>query len=584
MPTGCKFKLTAVLKTDKGRTQKLKAQSAVAKAKAKAGKSTIVSLKPKKHAAKLAGAQKTLVQQVATIASLVAAIAVVLAAIAPGALARSVYATSYGGNSVSVLDGLSGQITAPPIPLPGGGPFTIAISPDGKTAYAVNYTSEKVAAIDTATNKVVGPEMPVGPSSYGIAITPDGTRAYVVSRVDESVTVLNLQTKQPIGTPIKVGENPHEVAITPDGKRAYVTNESSSTVSVIDLATNQVVGAPISVAPSPYGIAITPDGGTVFVGTDAGGISVIDTATNQVVGPTIPLPRSVEVAISPDGKRVYATDYQNGGTISIVDAITKQVLPAIGGLGRPEYLALSPDGKRLYYDEYEKEVVGTLDLTTNLVVGTPASIGLNPGQMAAVPDQSPTASFTAPPKVRPGVPVSVDASASTDPDGTIATYAWGFGDALTPPAPTVIATHTYANPGSYAASLTVTDNEGCSVPLVFTGQTAYCHGSPAATQTQTIDVAYPGVRVKCPKSAKPGGCKFKLKAVLRTGKGKKKKLKAQSAVARTKVKAGKSAVVSLKPTSKYAAKLASASKALVQQVVTIAGEPTTKVGTLKIVQ
>ena len=519
-----------------------------------------------------------------TFAALLAAIATLLAVTAPGALARSVYATSYEGNSVSVLDALSGQIAGPTIPLPGGGPFTIAIAPDGKTAYAVNYTSEKVAAIDTATNKVIGPEMPVGPNSYGIAITPDGSRAYVVSEGDDSVVALDLQTRQPIGTPIKVGESPNEIAITPDGRRAYVTNNVSESVSVIDLTTNQVLGAPIHVAKNPYGIAITPDGSTVFVGTVKGGISVIDIATNQVVGATIPVLGSVEVAISPDGKRVYASDFENGGRITIVDVATRQILTAIGGLGRPEFVTLSPDGKRAFYDEFEKETVGTIDLTTNLIVGTPVSIGDSPGEMAVVPDQSPTASFTVSARARPGVPITVNGSASTDPDGTIATYAWSFGDGLTPPAPTASATHTYAKPGSYQATLTLTDNEGCSVPFVFTGSTAYCHGSAAAAQTQTIKVAYPGVKVKCPKSAKAKGCKFKLKAVKKTGKGKKQKLKAQSAVAKAKVKAGKSAIVSLKPTKKFAKKLATAKKVLVQQVVTIDGETTTKVGKLKIVK
>ena len=43
---------------------------------------------------------------------------------------------------------------------------------------------------------------------------------------------------------------------------------------------------------------------------------------------------------------------------------------------------------------------------------------------------------------------------------------------------------------------------------MFTGQTAYCNAGARATQTVTV--AYPGVRLKCPKSAKPAGCKFKL--------------------------------------------------------------------------
>jgi len=49
---------------------------------------------------------------------------------------------------------------------------------------------------------------------------------------------------------------------------------------------------------------------------------------------------------------------------------------------------------------------------------------------------------------------------STDPDGTIETYAWDFGDGRTATGPTV--RHTYSTGGSYMVTLTVTDNDGLS--------------------------------------------------------------------------------------------------------------------------
>ena len=52
--------------------------------------------------------------------------------------------------------------------------------------------------------------------------------------------------------------------------------------------------------------------------------------------------------------------------------------------------------------------------------------------------------------------MDVDAGASTDPDGTIAGYAWNFGDGSTGTGST--ASHTYAATGTYPVTLTVTDN------------------------------------------------------------------------------------------------------------------------------
>ncbi len=75
----------------------------------------------------------------------------------------------------------------------------------------------------------------------------------------------------------------------------------------------------------------------------------------------------------------------------------------------------------------------------------------------ATPNALPTASFTS---NCTGRSCSVDASASTDPDGTIASYSWTFGDGAVATQP--IANHTYAAPGSYTVTLTVTDDDGAT--------------------------------------------------------------------------------------------------------------------------
>ena len=71
----------------------------------------------------------------------------------------------------------------------------------------------------------------------------------------------------------------------------------------------------------------------------------------------------------------------------------------------------------------------------------------------AVNNATPTASFTA---TCTGLTCNVDASASTDSDGTIASYAWDFGDTSTDTG--VTASRTYAAGGTYPIKLTVTDN------------------------------------------------------------------------------------------------------------------------------
>lgn len=57
-----------------------------------------------------------------------------------------------------------------------------------------------------------------------------------------------------------------------------------------------------------------------------------------------------------------------------------------------------------------------------------------------------------------GQPVTLDGRQSSDPDGTIVSYAWEFGDTTTATGAQV--THTYTTPNTYQARLTVTDDRG----------------------------------------------------------------------------------------------------------------------------
>ena len=74
--------------------------------------------------------------------------------------------------------------------------------------------------------------------------------------------------------------------------------------------------------------------------------------------------------------------------------------------------------------------------------GTPANV-------------APAASFTA---TTNGLSVTANGAGSSDPDGTIAGYAWEFGDGATGSGPT--ASHTYEMAGVYTVKLTVTDDDG----------------------------------------------------------------------------------------------------------------------------
>jgi PKD repeat protein len=100
--------------------------------------------------------------------------------------------------------------------------------------------------------------------------------------------------------------------------------------------------------------------------------------------------------------------------------------------------------------------------TTISVSLPPQSINLfvlTPG--SGVPNQPPVASLKATPSsgIVP-LTVSLDGTASSDPDGAIAGYAWTFGDGGTGSGATI--NHTYTTTGTFTARLTVTDNQGAT--------------------------------------------------------------------------------------------------------------------------
>jgi DNA-binding beta-propeller fold protein YncE len=328
-------------------------------------------------------------------------------------------------------------------------PGSVAVSPDGKNVYVAAASSVSAGAVarldrNPTTGAISQPvgiagcvsEDGSGPCADGhgligggsLAISPDGENVYVASPVRGTVVRLNRNPtsgalSEPVGKAGCISEyglggacadghgmkRASSVAVSPDGKSVYVAADSSgggkSGGSVARLNRNPTTGAlsqPAGKAgcisefgfggtcvdghalDSPVSVAVSPDGKSVYAASQdssavvrlkrnaATGAITQPAGTGGCVGlggscaPGHALDSPVSVAVSPDGKSVYAASSASFAVARLsrntaTGAITQP--PGIAGcvsefgggscadghaLSAPRSVAVSPDGKSVY--------------------------------------------------------------------------------------------------------------------------------------------------------------------------------------------------------------------------------------------
>ena len=334
----------------------------------------------------------------------------------------------------------------------------------------------------------------VSPLPYGVSITPDQapTASFVTSINGSTVFFDGSASSSPVGSIATYKWNFGDGTVTvtttiPTTSHTYdeggiftasltVTNTagtSTTTVFTGQMVTNYGLPRaqatlPVTISPLPYGVSITPDQAPTAA------------FTTSINGSTVFFDGSG--SSSPVGSiATYKWNFGDG-TLPVTTTIpTTSHTYDEGGIFTVSLTVTNTAGT-------STTTVFTGQMVTNYGLPRaqttlPVTVSPLPYGVSITPDQAPTAAFTT--SIN-GSTVFFDGSFSSSPVGSIASYAWNFGDgtANTTTIPTI--SHIYGRGGSFTASLTVTNTAGTSTTTVFTGQMVTNYGQPRATVTHSV--------------------------------------------------------------------------------------------------
>jgi 6-phosphogluconolactonase len=297
-----------------------------------------------------------------------------------------VYVTNAGGTSGAGAGNISAYSidsqTGALLPVPGspfpdpGGPWSIAVDPKGRFAYAVNVANDTISAyaIDASTGAltpVPGSPFPQDPTLSGerpvsVAIDPSGNFLFAANyyfrtvrayRIDENTGALS----QVPGSPFPAGTNPESVTVDLNGQFVYVANGyhgGNGTVSAYSI--DRSSGSLTPVPGSPFAV---PIGGSPSPGSVPCSLTVHATAVGQ----------ALYVA---DSWRNYIWEY-------IIDQTTGALAPSptspFSVPGGPYFISADSHGQYVYlsnqYPSYPTGSVAgyTIDTATGSLTAVPGS-------------------------------------------------------------------------------------------------------------------------------------------------------------------------------------------------------------------
>ncbi|SDV46674.1 YncE family protein [Chitinasiproducens palmae] len=213
----------------------------------------------------------------------------------------------------------------------GKGGTRLAVSQDGRLIFVADHAANTVSVIDARRRRAVatirgGGEMDRsadggGRGVWDVAPSSNGRLIYVSAMRDRLVSIVDLSTRRMIGQ-IRVGTLPSDMLLNRNDRRLYVIDAAENALRVVDTARRHVIGSPV-----PLGASVTAPG-----------------AAPQPAATRV---RSAGLGLSPDGRRLYATD-RAGGALVVIDPDKRAVLARVPVGPNPVSIVVARDTGAVY--------------------------------------------------------------------------------------------------------------------------------------------------------------------------------------------------------------------------------------------
>jgi YVTN family beta-propeller protein len=200
-----------------------------------------------------------------------------------------------------------------------------------------------IQRFSTSTNAVTATLTGVGTQFADVAVSPDGRTVYAVDTAANLVRVIDTSTNT-ISASISGLSTPVAIAIAPDGTRAYVVNSGSDTFAAVDTTALTVTGS-YPAGTSPTDAVVSADGALLYVtaGTDLTARST----TTGAVQTTFALGATASAVARSATTAYTANDTPFSISSALLSGSNANVLFS-GIVGQPTAITVSPDGTRLY--------------------------------------------------------------------------------------------------------------------------------------------------------------------------------------------------------------------------------------------